>query len=85
MRRKEQAAKRKAVETGQLDADNSVGGAKRQRMWWEEEIAHGRQRGGRDGVMAADEVNDAEYYKAEARAFHASWTRNLLRPQVAMS
>ena len=32
MRRKEQAAKRKAVETGKLDAEGA-GGAKRQRMW----------------------------------------------------
>ena len=67
VRRKEHAAKRKAVETGKLDAE-SAGGAKRQRMWWEDELAHGRQRGGGDGVLAADEVNDAEYYKAEVRA-----------------
>ena len=68
MRRKEHAAKRKAVETGGLDAA-AAGAAKRQRMWWEEEIAHGRR--GRDdgggGPMAEDEVNDAEYYRAEVR------------------
>jgi len=33
VRRKEHAAKRKAVETGKVDAD-AAGGAKRQRMWW---------------------------------------------------
>ncbi len=32
VRRKEHAAKRKAVETGKVDAD-AAGGAKRQRMW----------------------------------------------------
>ena len=68
MRRKEHAAKRKAVETGKVDAD-AAAGAKRQRMWWEEEIAHGRR--GRDGAggaaLAEDEVNDAEYYRAEVR------------------
>ena len=67
VRRKEHAAKRKAVETGALSAD-AAGAAKRQRMWWEEEIAHGR-RGRDDGAaLAEDEVNDAEYYKAEVRS-----------------
>ena len=64
MRRKEHAAKRKAVETGKVDAD-AAGGAKRQRMWWEEEIAHGRRGGDGGGPLAEDEVNDAEYYRAE--------------------
>ena len=66
VRRKEHAAKRKAVETGTLDA-GAAGAAKRQRLWWEEEIAHGRRGGEGGAALAEDEVNDAEYYKAEAR------------------
>ena len=63
VRRKEQAVKRKAVETVALDAEKS-GKAKRQRAWWEEEIAHGKHGAGGPG-LDGDEVNDAEYFKEE--------------------
>ena len=65
MRRKEQAAKRKAVETGAQDAEKG-GKAKRQRMWWEDDTTAGKGDDGAGGArLAGDEVNDAEYYKEE--------------------
>ena len=73
MRRKEQASKRKAVESGALDAEKNGGKAKRQRMWWEEETDGGRGGSGAVGAggggsgVDGDEVNDAEYFKQEVR------------------
>ena len=65
MRRKEQASKRKAVETGALDAEKG-GKSKRQRMWWEDDTTAGKGDDGAGGAgLAGDEVNDAEYYKEE--------------------